>query len=717
MQGSNYALITALYVNTNRGFYHDIYLPIISYAINRLHSQRHGSDAYFTAIEVTDFIRSKFGIEIPCIVIAKSVVLLQERKYNKINLKVFENGNQFQILAVGDDEFENVDEKEIFFTNHLCQIENEFKSYVTNGGYADGVTFVDFISANQENILGYFENEDASVVDEKYATVIFFLKQLRKFDVTLYTVASQLFWGSILAAFLCSSKPEVSATEVNGTSVEYFLDTSIVLGALCLSSSEKEETAKNICTLVRNSKGILRVHPITIEEVKQIISSVETQPAKPFSDIADAIENHNLKVHELAKIRLEIEKRLEQLHISVFPKLSSRDLSQEISKIKGKDIVKRLAESRCGGTEHRANDNFREIHDVFMDAYVSRRELSGGGEVHFVTSNLDLIRFSKNEHQRTNMLSAMDVILRLWMHNSNAVGIEDKILVESIARCMDAHNLNVRNKIAQVAQFYNQNSEGYDEEVYKDFLRNLYVRARHSIECCDKIIQNGASTSCSIMIKSAVERDKEGSDERIRILNKSNVELQEHIVSKDAELEQQHDELKKAVETISQQNDKIISLTTDIAKIELANNKTTTRYDEAAEKIRLYEERDELKDKLLHVKSELEPLTLERKKMATKFHRVLFWGAIIFLAIMVIYLILSLFFDSLNKVIGIIPGSISIVLCVLNISEKYDKWRTYNVYNRWSNKNRFELLTQEIQMLTSKIAAIESKIKKYNNIL
>jgi hypothetical protein len=715
MQGSNYALITALYSNVNRGFYHDIYLPIISYAINSLHSQKRGSDEYFTAIQVKDFIISKFGIVIPSVVIARAVLLLQEKKYNKINLNVYEKGNQFQILAIGDDGLEDIDEKEAFFTKHLAEIESQFKSYVSDGGYCGGVTFVDFISANQDNILGYFENEDETVVDEKYTTIIFFLRHLRKHDFTLYKVASQLFWGSILAAFLSSSKPKVCATENNGTSVEYFLDTSIVLGVLCLSSQEKEEIAHNICSLVINSQGILRVHPITIEEVKQIISSVETQPAKPFSDIAEAIENHNLKVGDLAKIRLGIEKRLEQLHISIFPQLSHRDIQQEISKIKGKDVVKRLADTRWCSPDHRANDNFREIHDIFMDSYVRQREekLSGNSEVYFVTSNLDLIRFSKEEHQQeTNMLSAMDIILRLWMHNSKTIDIEDTILVEAIARCMDAHNLNVRNKIAQVAQVFNQNSEGYDEEVYKDFLRNLYVRARHSIECYNKIEQTGSSPLSFQLIKSAVDKDREHSDEKIRILNRSNTALKNSVVNKDEELKQKSEELKKASETIERQDQEIISLNEQVTQVEKENFQKKTQYVDATEQLRLYKERDLLKKQLEYKQSELAPLSAEKQKMEYKCQGGVFWFSILFLVLAILIFVLSFFIKNLNKYIAFIPGFISIGMFALNNYEKYNTWRIQRSFSSWPSNNKFQLLNSDIKKLTDQINSIEAQIKK-----
>lgn len=72
-QKSNYALISALYASTNKGLYSDIYFPIIKYSIAKIFFSKGLENGYCTADAVNQFIKERFGINIPIIVIAKTV--------------------------------------------------------------------------------------------------------------------------------------------------------------------------------------------------------------------------------------------------------------------------------------------------------------------------------------------------------------------------------------------------------------------------------------------------------------------------------------------------------------------------------------------------------------------------------------------------------------------------------------------------------------------
>ena len=54
-------------------------------------------------------------------------------------------------------------------------------------------------------------------------------------DSDLYAVANQLFWSSIIVAFLTSERPNIDDTH-EGIKAEFFLDTSIIMGILDLSN-------------------------------------------------------------------------------------------------------------------------------------------------------------------------------------------------------------------------------------------------------------------------------------------------------------------------------------------------------------------------------------------------------------------------------------------------------------------------------------------------
>ncbi len=115
------------------------------------------------------YILEHFGISIPHIVISKSILKINAKKWGNVELKVYENGDYFQILNILlDNDYENIAEKEKIFTEKIEVIESTYKKFIEHeGSIDDGVTFIQFISDNTDDILGYVEKQDKSKVDER----------------------------------------------------------------------------------------------------------------------------------------------------------------------------------------------------------------------------------------------------------------------------------------------------------------------------------------------------------------------------------------------------------------------------------------------------------------------------------------------------------------------------------------------------------------------
>ena len=158
MEKSNYALISALYSDSNCGLYSDIYFPIIKYALVGVFSKREESHLYCNTDVIHTYILEHFGISIPHIVISKSILKINAKKWGNVELKVYENGDYFQILNILlDNDYENIAEKEKIFTEKIEVIESTYKKFIEHeGSIDDGVTFIQFISDNTDDILGYF---------------------------------------------------------------------------------------------------------------------------------------------------------------------------------------------------------------------------------------------------------------------------------------------------------------------------------------------------------------------------------------------------------------------------------------------------------------------------------------------------------------------------------------------------------------------------------
>lgn len=562
MKKSNYAFVSALYASKTKGLYSDIYFPIIKYALAKIFAAKIDGNVYCTADKVSEFIDDKFGIKIPTIVIAKSVCKIGNNQ--NFSLVVYENGNTFQIKGAFYDE-DNIEEKERFFSDKLEEIETKYQEFLTQQGCSDdGVTFVQFIADNTDEILGYFENENKNCVNERYATLILFLQYVHDADKELYSVVHQLFWSSVVVAFLKSEKPLVNDL-ANGIKTEYFLDTSIVLGLLELSTSLKETYSKEVCSIILNSGGLLRVNPMTVEEIKYILEKVEQNGPNPLTDIYDSYTRKKLIPNDLAKIRLNLEKKLLALQIDVFPNMSPGVIQKIINDYKRKTVTKLLGDIRHNNQSSSFKDNFREIHDIYMDDYIKtrRKEKNLSENIHFMTDNVDLVNFCHAQHEDTNyMITTGKVILNLWMHNKQEIDVSDCVLTETMARCLGLHKSNVRYKIMEVARFYNQTKDDFDPQVYKDFIAHLYRRAKNVISTAEQISMNGPiPQSIAKLIKEAVDKDNEAYKNSLALATRKNQELQKESENKEKQIE-------NIKNTIADLKDKVVDSNQQIDNLE-----------------------------------------------------------------------------------------------------------------------------------------------------
>lgn len=628
----NYALISALYANKTSGLYSDVYFPIIKYTIVQLFNKNNATDgkAFFTATDVQDFINEKFKIYIPTIVLTKSLEKIEKTKKNFVELTLMEHGSSFQIKKLWNaQEFDELAEREVQFTEGLKSIESDYKIFLEkNGIFDDGVSYLQFISDNTQEVLGYFQNNDTSVIDEKYTTIIFFLEYLHNTPSKKdeFYIADQLFWASIIAGYLKSEKPPVNEAE-EGSVKEYYLDTSILLGLLELSTKQKETYASEIKEIIEKSGGAMKVHPMTLEEIKKILNSVESSGLPdPGTDIAEAWENHHLTINKIAQIRYGLQGLLEKQGIKMFPTLGAEGCRRIVMKYKGLKVVEELACERT--TKHRSysQDNFREIHDLFMDDYIKdrRKGKTISEDVVFVTANRDLISFTRNLHPDVNyMISTGRVILDLWMHSVKPVNISGCALTETMARCLDQHNMRVRNKIVEVSRFFNENKGNFDAQIYQDFIKKLYRRAKNVIMTIetDPDRQNTLDESTVQRIIDAVKADQEFTDKRVREVEKNKSEIEhkydnerkekEALADKNRDQEKHIDSLeqerKELAEQVTAAQEKI-----DAQKSEL--EKESAEKQAAKEKVALYKKRDESLKELEQIEADLAPLELQRQK-------------------------------------------------------------------------------------------------------
>ena len=743
MKKSNYALISALYSNSNHGLYSDIYFPIIKYAIVGIFCKRKESHPYCSADDIRDYIIDKFGISIPHIVISKSILKINAQKCNNIELVIYKNGDTCQIQSASFDcDVENISEREQLFSEKIEIIEGKYQDFLKQeGSINDGISFIQFISDNTDDILGYFEEQDASKVDDRYATMVFFLQYLSDYEKDLYQVANQLFWGSVIAGFLRSEKPLVDESE-NGINTEYFLDTSIVMGVLELSTPQREKNSKEVCEIITAAGGILRVNPMTVDEISYILQSVEQNGPNPLTDIASACERRKLETNNLALIRLNLVKEIEKNGINVFPQMNSVDKQKIIQTFQGKQVTKLLAESRNKKPISYSKDNYREIHDIFMDEFIKERRKSKGNndQVFFLTANRDLIDFCKTKHPGISyMKSTGYIILELWMHNTKPVDISGCLLTETMARCLDLHSTRVRNKIAEVSRLYNKTKSDFNAEIYKDFIKKLYNRAKHVIQTVevdpDEIIEGEFGK----LIKEAVAADNFVYNQENAKVRKENAQLNESVISKEEEILSAKKEVERLTSDNEEKQNTIIKILADRDKLssELSekenerlqiekekNAETAAR--EKAEKINsLYKRRDELNNLINRTNVEIAPYAKSIDKCFCNWlpYFCFVFAVILVLGIIALWILLYYYEDSMCffKINSgtITIATLTIVGLLFTISkhlysnESITK-RRENAQKKWEAKPenaKYKILQKDLILYNEELESIEKELK------
>lgn len=734
MQKSNYALVSALYANKTKGLYSDIYFPIIRYALVKIFTEKVESDTYSSADKVAEYIDDKFGIHIPTIVIAKSISKISMQKDKNLQLVIYEGGQSFHInkALFSDDELD-IEKEERYFSDNLDRIEREYKSFIDNQGCNDdNISFLQFISDNTDDILGYFDGEDETRVDDKYATLIFFLQYLHDSNLELYNIVNQLFWSSIIVAFLKSEKPLVEDSE-NGVKAEFYLDTSIILGLLELSTPMREAYSKEVFTIIKNSGGIIRANPLTIDEVTYILQSVEQNGANPLTDIASACERRRLIPNQIAQIRLNIDSILAKIGIQIFPVMSPTEKQRVVAEYKGKKVTKLLGEFRSKKPESYSRDNFREIHDLYLNDFVKcrRKDKNNTENVFFLTNNIDLITFCKAQNNGVSyMISTGEVVLDLWMHYSQPIDISNCVLTETMARCLELHRSNVRYKLAEVARLFNKTKDKFDPEVYKDFIGHLYRRAKNVISTVEAN-PNPQDSAFAKLITEAVEADNKLYDASLAKVQKYNEELKQATIQKDSEIEK----INTLVDNLQGQNkdkDKQISVLSS-AKQDLEANLQKHRSDleqlkkseetakasaSQAEQInQWYKERDSLAGEIERLEAEIAPLELLRHKSFRNYSPFLWLVCGILMFFCFVMMVALICMGAMEKwTISLAVAGLPLGIFFLNryyaLKEKKGE-RAEKAYRKWEAKEE----NKKYRLLKKQISSKEEIVKEINKNL
>lgn len=546
MQQVNIALISTLYNSKGADFYKEIYFPVIKYAAMSIFYETNDSRKYYNILALQERITEKIGIKIPVLVLRNSIKILSRLKNQDVSLELYQKGDYFVIRKNWDADINlDIERQSDVVSNNFRELNLYFREFLKTERLHSEKEFADFFLTYAEEVSNYINSLSTNIpVNEEFVNIVRFIEWLKKQKPDLYDVVNNLLWGSIVAGFLQRNNVELGIKVVE--TVDYYLDTSLVLSMLKLDSEENIIYALDLLRIIKESGSTPCVHSLTIREIKRILNSVEvSQAPKPGSSIEQAWASQGLSLSTILHIKNSLE-RILQDELGIFVKqISSSSLDEIEKKYKNNFDVKALAKERGSYDE----DKVREIHDVFMKDYVNKLNIERGGafienqSAYFVTLNNDLIFFASKSGIVPSVIHAGKVIMSLWLHSSKSENIKKESLAEVMSRCYAMNQTDVRHRLKVFHRHYKDCSLTKDDisQMYSSLIRRSAstisdVDRLVDIEISDEADKDAISREIIMGVVAAVNKESAEREASMQSLQSEIDDLNQRIASMDAVL-------------------------------------------------------------------------------------------------------------------------------------------------------------------------------------
>lgn len=710
---NNLALIATLYNNHSANLYSDIYFPIINFGIATISKNQQDTVKYHDIEELQNTIEQDFGIKIPLIVLKQALKALVSQQKD-ISIKLIENGVKFQIIKEWDVNFDkSIEERLSSVIKDFEKLEEEFRVFIDKSNITTDKSFIDFFTENTEDIFKYLDHLEAvPSINENYYHIANFLIQIKEKSPSLFNLANNTFWASIISAFL---KREVDLNIKPEARVYYYLDSSLVMAILDLDSELNTIYGSELLSAIVASGHIPSIHPLTIKEIDSILYSVEKSGPNHGSAIESAYYRKNLNPVGILKIRNSLPELLKNAKIQIIENTSKNELDEICDKYKNKPIVNSLKETRGY-----SNGSIRDVHDIFMCDFIikKRGNVQNIEKVNssFVSLNADLIVFVKREFSEkiSPIIHPANIISDLWLHDPKCTLVKENGLTEMMSRCIALNNTDVRRKLRQLAKFVDTDS--LTESDYIAVYNSLINRSQTVLKKIDSIEdseKNNGEQARSI-VADIIQVSKEEEVNRIKHLE-SIQNQNEVIVVQNKVLIEEIESFKRTI--------------ADNVKNQSIVEKQNTDKDKEIEKLK-HQQKQLLKltNRTKEIESLLQALDIKKRKSISMLK---FWFLLIpeILAIGLLLLSFGLYicntdfsqkeyfsvFKTLSGIISIASFAISLMLFSLKIKDsiilsariKYQSIQEEQI-KHWLSKNKeYDLLLIEKKEIDLKLKSFE----------
>ena len=524
---NNIALISALFNEKGANFYKDIYFPIIRYSLISLFNEHDRNERYFQMLDLQEYIRNKFFIEIPVVVLRNSVVALRGKTHTDIVVDTLgANDENIYIKRIvdlqGNDEIDREVEK---IEDCFILLENLFQQYLAAEHLDSNSNLYNFISECEEECFAMVAGDDATQaegIDANYSNTARFIDWLKSNRGDLYQYFTDIVWGAVISAFLRRKQYEFTIKPTG--KVCYYLDSALVLALFNLDTEYNVAYAKDILHNVLASGGILKVHTMTMREVVRILESVIKDQGPRFgSAIAFGFEENKMSLSDIVELKNSLERKLTTEFGIIIESVNQQKQDEIERKLENNKNVLYLKE-KWGGS---SLDKFREKHDVFMCETVSKMN---EGAVHpekltcfFITLNRDLIELYHKPNGMSSVITPGTVVLKLWIHGAQIADVKGSVLTEMVSRCMALAQTDARRKIRLFCK-YRKNTDMPVENV-RDMYSSLIYRSNtvitkfEELEKIDHSDSEDKESAVAAIMGGLIEVSREETEQRHKLFN------------------------------------------------------------------------------------------------------------------------------------------------------------------------------------------------------
>lgn len=636
---NNIALITALFNEKGANFYKDIYFPIIRYSLIGMFYEHDGNDLYFKVKDLQDYIRNKFFIEIPVVVLRNSVVALKGSTQTDIIVKdtfgKHDDGIYIKRI-VNYEENRAVDFEAEKIEDKFTLLENLFQQYLVAEHLDSRTNLYDFISECEEECYAMIAGDDASQsegIDANYSNTARFIDWLKLNRTELYQYFEDIVWGSVISAFLRRKQIEIAIKPKD--KVSYYLDSALVLALFNLDTEYNVAYARDVMQNVHASGGVLKVHSMTIREVNRILTSVINDQGPRFgSAISFGLEENKLSLSDLVSLRNSLERRLgEEFGITV-ESYNQRFLDEAERELENNQNVIYLKEKWGGYT----SDTFREKHDIFMCEVVTKMNFTATHpekmNAFFVTLNRDLIELYHKPDGMSSVITPGTVVLKLWIYGAQIADIKGKVLTEMVSRCLALAQTDARRKIRLFVKC-RKGAEIPAQDV-NDMYSSLIHRSNNIIMKFEELEKlegsenDNKDDTIAVMTAGLMEAIHEDAEQRHKLYNDSlaGQKMREDMAQMESDL--------NTISKAKEEGDKVIS------KLQKENADKQLLINQLQEEMARKQKEEELEAKLAKLQKCKKDMEEERKKSVNtvSYWFVFFLDIILLLALVVFSIIL-----------------------------------------------------------------------------